>query len=485
MFVSPIKKVHQLVIKSFIGPFILTFFIALFILLMQFLFKYIDDLVGKGLEWYVVAELIFYASSTFVPMALPLAILLSSIMTFGNLGESYELVALKSSGMSLRRIMMPLIFFVFIVSVSAFFFSNYIMPLANLKMGALMWDVRNQKPSLALKEGIFYNGIEGYSIRVGKKDKDGQGLKDIMIYNHTAGNGNMNVLMADSGRMLKSDNDRFLVLELYNGVNYEESGTPGTINDRKQNMRIRFKQHEVKFDLSTFKMNRTNEDLFKNYHTMLNVKQLVYYEDSLESKQKKDQEYFGNNVLMYTMMKKDLRVDSTLKAEDIPLQSDIIRNFPKKNWPSIIGSSYGVIRNIRSYSENNASDQEQLNKQIRRHVIEFHRKFTLSIACIILFFIGAPLGAIIRKGGLGMPVVISIFFFIFFHILSITGEKMAREGVLPVWEGMWLASMILTPIGIFFTRKATADSALFDINTYLDFFKQIGKVFTRKKQVSP
>ncbi len=268
-------------------------------------------------------------------------------------------------------------------------------------------------------------------------------------------------------------------------MNYEESGTPGTINDRKQNMRIRFRQHEVKFDLSTFKMNRTNEDLFKNYHTMLNVKQLVYYEDSLESKQKKDQEYFGNNVLMYTMMKKDLRVDSTLKAEDIPLQSDIIRNFPKKNWPSIIASSYGVIRNIRSYAENNASDQEQLNKQIRRHVIEFHRKFTLSIACIILFFIGAPLGAIIRKGGLGMPVVISIFFFIFFHILSITGEKMAREGVLPVWEGMWLASMILTPIGIFFTRKATADSALFDINTYLDFFKQIGKVFTRKKQVSP
>jgi lipopolysaccharide export system permease protein len=475
MFASLFKKIDRLIITSFIGPFVVTFFIALFILLMQFLFKYIDDLVGKGLEWYVVTELMVYASSTLVPMALPLAVLLSSIMTFGNLGEQYELVALKSSGISLRRIMMPLIASVFILSIAAFFFSNIVMPFANLKMGALMWDVKNQKPTLALKEGVFYNGIEGYSIRVGKKDKDGQGLKNIMIYNHTGNNGNANVLVADSGRMLKSDNDRFLILELYNGVNYEESGTPGTLNDRKQLLRINFKQHEVKFDLSTFQLSRTDENLFKDHYTMLNIKQLRYYEDSLETKALKDKEYFRRNLLMYTVMKNNLEIDTLKTPKKMSINPDIIKNFPDEKKTAIFAKAFSTIRNIKSYSENFSADEAKVQKQIRRHIIEFHRKFTLSYACLILFFIGAPLGAIIRKGGLGMPVVISIFFFIFFHILTITGEKFAKEGSLPVWQGMWLASMILTPIGIFFTRKASADSALFDIDVYLNFLKRFRK----------
>ena len=291
----PIKKVHKLIIGSFIGPFILTFFIALFILLMQFLFKYIEDLVGKGLEWYVVLELIVYASSTLVPMALPLAILLSSIMTFGNLGEHYELVALKSAGISLRKIMMPLVYCVLLISIGAFYFSNVAMPYANLKMGALMWDVKNQKPTLALKEGVFFNGMDGFSIRVGKKEKDGQTLKDIVIYNHSNQSGNKNVMMADSGRMLKSENDRFLIIELFNGISYEESGTPNTINDRKQLLRVKFKQHEVKFDLSTFQMNRTDENLFKDHYTMLNINQLKYYEDSLTKKKASETSYYNQN----------------------------------------------------------------------------------------------------------------------------------------------------------------------------------------------
>lgn len=473
------KKVHKLIIGSFIGPFFLTFLIAIFILLMQFLFKYIDDLVGKGLEWYVVLELIMYASSTLVPMALPLAILLSSIMTFGNLGEHYELVALKSSGISLRRIMMPLINIVLLISIAAFFFSNIAMPFANLKMGALMWDVRNQKPSLAIKPGEFYSGIDGYSIRIGAKDEEGTYLKDIVIYNHTSNNGNMNVLMADSGKMLKSDNDRYLVIELYNGISYEESGVPGTINDRKQLTRVKFKQHEVKFDLSTFQLNRTDESLFKDHYTMLNLKQLSYYEDSLETRLARDKQFFRQNYAMYTSMDKHMKLDSSVKAKDVSLNPDLIKNFKPADRNLIIGRAFSTIRNISSYCETAKIEQESLSEKIRRHLIEYHRKFTLSFACMILFFIGAPLGAIIRKGGLGMPIVISIFFFIFFHILSITGEKMARQGVIPVWQGMWMASAILTPIAIFLTRKGSNDSVLFNAEVYTDFFK---KLFRKKSK---
>lgn len=453
----------------------MTFFIAIFILLMQFLFKYIDDLVGKGLEWYVVLELMLYASSTLVPMALPLAILLSSIMTFGNLGENYELVALKSSGISLRRIMMPLINIVLIISLAAFFFSNIVMPFANLKMGALMWDVRNQKPSLAIKPGEFYNGIDGYSIRIGSKDADGTVLKDIVIYNHTANNGNMNVLMSDSGKMLKSDNDRFLVLELYNGISYEESGTPGTINDRKTLTRVKFKQHEVKFDLSTFQLNRTDENLFKDHYTMLNLSQLTLYEDSLNMRLNRDKQFFRQNYVLYTAMNKQMKLDSLIKPEQKKLNPEIIQNFKKSERAIIFSRAFSTIRNISSFTETAKADQANLSEKIRRHEIEYHRKFTLSIACLILFFIGAPLGAIIRKGGLGMPIVISIFFFIFFHILSITGEKMARQGVIPVWQGMWMASAVLTPIAIFLTRKGSTDSVLFNADAYTSFFSRIFK----------
>ena len=476
----PIKKVHKLIIGSFIGPFVLTFFIALFILLMQFLFKYIEDLVGKGLEWYVVLELIVYASSTLVPMALPLAILLSSIMTFGNLGEHYELVALKSAGISLRKIMMPLVYCVLLISIGAFYFSNVAMPYANLKMGALMWDVKNQKPTLALKEGVFFNGMDGFSIRVGKKEKDGQTLKDIVIYNHSNQSGNKNVMMADSGRMLKSENDRFLIIELFNGISYEESGTPNTINDRKQLLRVKFKQHEVKFDLSTFQMNRTDENLFKDHYTMLNINQLKYYEDSLTKKKASETSYYNQNYRAYTFMDKKFAVDSSANASIKLIHSDIIANFPKASQPGILASAYATIRNVKSYSESTAVDQEKLAEKIRRHEIEYYRKFTLSIACLILFFIGAPLGAIIRKGGLGMPVIISIFFFIFFHILSITGEKFARKGVLDVWIGMWMASLVLLPIAIVLTRMATTDSAVFNLESYTNFFRKLTKRIAAK-----
>ena len=249
----------------------MTFLISLFILLMQFLWKYIDDLVGKGLEWYVIAELLMYASATLVPLALPLAILVSSIMTFGNLAENYELVAAKSAGISLQRIMRPLIIAAIMISAMAFYFSNNILPFTNLKMGSLLYDVRQQKPALYIKPGVFYNGIDGYSIRIGKKGADGQSLENIMIYDHTENKGNVKVIVAESGKMEMSDDEKFLLITLYNGESYEERNNRKRNLDTHPHIRTSFKSDLIQFDLSTFKLSRTNEELFKNNYQMLNI----------------------------------------------------------------------------------------------------------------------------------------------------------------------------------------------------------------------
>ena len=469
------KILDKYILKTFLVPFVATFLIVLFVLVMQVLWQTFENIAGKGISLVFIFKFLYYTTLIITPQALPIGVLLSSIMALGNLGENYEFAAAKSAGISLRKIMMPLVYCVLLISIGAFYFSNVAMPYANLKMGALMWDVKNQKPTLALKEGVFFNGMDGFSIRVGKKEKDGQTLKDIVIYNHSNQSGNKNVMMADSGRMLKSENDRFLIIELFNGISYEESGTPNTINDRKQLLRVKFKQHEVKFDLSTFQMNRTDENLFKDHYTMLNINQLKYYEDSLKKKKASETSYYNQNYRAYTFMDKKFAVDSSANASIKLIHSDIIANFPKASQPGILASAYATIRNVKSYSESTAVDQEKLAEKIRRHEIEYYRKFTLSIACLILFFIGAPLGAIIRKGGLGMPVIVSIFFFIFFHILSITGEKFARKGVLDVWVGMWMASLVLLPIAIVLTRMATTDSAVFNLESYTNFFRKLTK----------
>lgn len=450
---------------------------------MQFLFKYIDDLVGKGLEWYIIVELLLYASSSLVPMALPLAILLSSIMTFGNLGEHYELVALKSAGISLRRIMMPLIILVFFICIAAFYFANNVMPYANLKMYSLLYDVRQQKPGLVIKEGIFYNGIEGYSIRVGKKDADNQTLHDIMIYDHTNQKGNDNVLVAKHGKMYKSDDERFLIIQLFNGTNYKEMDSKEGMADRRQHLRVHFKEHEVKFDLSAFRLSRTDEGLFKDHQSMLSISQLNKSEDSLQQNIREQYVSFRRNV--YTFFEYFRDSADMKRYTPVPLlinnDKNILQQFSHSERLSSVSRAFNTARNIKGFVESAVLERDNLEKQIRRHQIEWHRKFTLAVACLILFFIGAPLGAIIRKGGLGMPVVISIFFFIFFHILSISGEKFTKEGVLPAAQGMWIASLILTPVGLFITRQAITDSALFDLETYSRFALRFFRRFKSRK----
>jgi len=467
------KTLHKFILKSYVGPFVMTFFIAMFVFFMMFIFKYIDDFVGKGLGAGVLSELFFYFSLTTIPMALPLAILLSSLMTFGNLGEHFELSALKSSGLSLQRIMLPLIITIVVLSISAFYFSNNILPKTNLKAGALLYDVRQSKPTLLFKEGVFNNSLEGFSIRVGKKDKDGKTLRDIMIYDHRAMQGNNIVLCAREGKMEETADKVFLVLKLKDGIGYKEMMDNPKEQRSHPLVRDKFEEKEIRFDMSEFKMTRTNEEVFKNNYQMMNLSQLKKNVDSLNIKMQKRKDDFGVQLRKSYYMRSTGYFSKIDTSKKVNLKTtDFLTGFSKAERMNIIETASNITRSAKAYAESVGNDDYLDYDNMLRFSIEWHRKFTLSIACIVLFFIGAPLGAIIRKGGLGMPMVISVIFFITFHILSITGEKLAKEGSIPVYEGMWMATIILLPIGIFLTYKATADSTLFDYTAYFDWFKR-------------
>lgn len=457
------KKIDSLILKTFIRPFFSTFSIVMFLLLMLFLFKYIDDLVGKGFEWYVVLELMFYASASQVSVALPLAVLLSAIMTFGSLGEQYELVALKSGGISLKRALAPLFILVAFISAGAFLFSNYILPVANLKMFSLLYDVRQQKPSFLIKEGIFYDGIEGYTIRV-DKNKEGK-LNGVMIYNHSGAIGNSNVLLADSGEMIKSEDGRFLTFKLRNGVRYEEkSGDAQSVyNPRRQFTRVKFEENETKFDLSGFKLNRTDESLFKSNFLMLNIKQLSTASDSLGNELKKRDSSYATYVKPYfRIFKPAFNINAHDTSKNALLATDKV----------IVNAAMNEMRNIKSYYESEKESRESFYHNLLRFMIEYHRRFTISVACLVFFIIGAPLGAIVRKGGLGMPVVISVSLFILNYIVSMTTEKYCRDATLPV-QGMWIATIIFVPAGLYLLHKAGNDSAIFSIDTYSQLWNKM------------
>lgn len=440
---------------------------------MLFLFKYIDDLIGKGFEWYVILELLMYASATNVAMALPLAILLSSIMTFGSLGENYELVAIKSAGISLQRAMMPLLVGVGMLSIAAFLFSDYMLPVANLKMGSLLYDVRNQKAAFLIKEGVFNNSIPGYSIRVKKKDPD-QTLHDVLIYERNTASGNINVLMAKEGQMFITDDNQLLVLKLKDGKRYEETpGSEGTYNPRQRHMRTHFKETEQRFDLSGFQLKRTDEDLFKSNYAMLNIRQLKFYRDSFAMKGDSNLRSTFSDL---TMLSKAYRSDtSKTKAKPVYFKKykDVLELIPSDSKFLAIQTAKEQVKSVQEVLNRKSLFMDDNEARMRGFMVELNRKFTLAISCLVLFFIGAPLGAIIRKGGLGLPVVMSVIFFLIYHIISTIGEKAAKEGSLTPFVGMWIAIFTLSPLGIFLTYKATVDSALFDLDFYKRWFKQL------------
>lgn len=473
------KTLHKLVLKSFIGPLVATFSILQFIFLMQYIWKYIDDLVGKGLEWIIIAEFLAYASTTLVPMTLPLAVLLSSIMTLGNLGENYELIALKSAGIPLSKILRPLGIATTIICILAFLFSNYVIPVSNLKTKTLYRDIMDKKMAVNIREGVFFDNIDGYSIKAAKKAPNKKDLEDVIIYMHNE-RGNQKVVRAKKGRMETSTNGMEMILTLSDGYSYEETAKNKRI--QKENMpfaRTEFEKQTLYFDISSFQLANTDESRYESDVRMMNLGQLNSISDSVIHD-------FEKSIATYK--------EKTLRAYQIPDSAVVskatvrfigttVDSMSHKNQVKIYKQATNIANNTKSRINSSLKTIEFKGKKLSKLNIEWHRKFTLAYACMVLFLIGAPLGAIIRKGGLGMPVIISVAFFLLFHILSISGEKMAKEGVIEAYQGMWLAGMVFTPIGLFLTYKATSDSTLFDIDTYFSPLKKLIQVFRKKKKM--
>lgn len=478
------RKLHLYIIKSFLGPFFMTFFIVVFVLLMQFLWKYVDDLVGKGLDFKVLGEMIFYASFGLLPYAFPLAMLLASIMTFGSLGENYELVAMKSSGISLFRIMRPLFVIAVIVMGTAFYFSNYILPHTNLRFTTLLWSVKQQRPELVLQEGVFTNEMDGYSIRIGEKDNKTNMLYDLLIYDHTGNKTNESVTVADSGFLRITEDKKFMVLNLYNGVNYsEENPREKRERDRYPFRRDQFEEQTIRVKVRGFEFNRRDEKIFTNSYRMLDIKQLRFMEDSLYTDYKNRLRDFIMQINVNTTLTPrifNLTAPDSLKR-DITESADSTFNFDsffnkQDKWvkaeitQSALGTARGNVQTLNMFDDQLYNRKKTVNK----YTMEKHKKFTLSLAVLIFFFIGAPLGAIIRKGGLGMPVVVSILLFIAYYIVSMTGEKSAREDVWSMISGMWFSTFVFLPMGVWLTYKAANDAALMSAETYSKLLSKLG-----------
>ncbi|MBK0402862.1 LptF/LptG family permease [Adhaeribacter sp. BT258] len=457
------KKLDKLILSSFFGPFFLTLAIAEFILLTQYMLKYLDDLVGKDLGFAVIVELLMYFSMNMLPVALPLAVLLSSLMTFGNLGEHMELTAIKTSGISLVRTLLPIFVFTIFISGFAFFFNNNIVPKANLKAYSLLWDIRQKKPSLDLREGSFYNGIPGYSIKVGKKYGDGQTLGDVIIYDHTQGRGNTAVILADSGIMTTKFDDKYLSIELFKGKTFVEEANENLRDDGTPFVRQSFKENRIMFNLSSFNLDRTREELFAENKMMKNIGQLKYVTDSLQRQNVRESKLVSTNITPYYTYFRSTQ--PVVGDKPLPADAKIEKEIPEVNQ-AILQTATNKARNLRSFTQSFVERLQNTKRETNNFEIEIYRKYTQSAACLIMFLIGAPLGAIIKKGGLGVPVLISILFFITFYVLSILGEKWGREGLLPVGQGMWMANLILLPIGLFFLYQARNDSALLEVDMY-------------------
>lgn len=469
-----IKKLDKLILKSFIGPFIITFFIAFFVLMMQGLWKYLDDLVGKGLDFITIGKFLWYVSASMLTLAMPIAILISSIMTFGNLGESFELVAIKSSGISLLRFMRPLIWVAVLFCGITFTFANYVIPYANLKFVTLYNDIYFKKPAFDLKEGVFFTHIPNYAIKAGKKDPDGKTIHNVLIYEQTNPLQN-NCIIAETGVMKMSGDKKYLEFNLQNGYRYQENGN--STDTSTEFIRLGFSSFKKLFDLSALQKQNTNDSIYRNNFKMLSAGQinrsmdsLYKMNDSLSSKMNRTLTI----LLPYTEVQ-----DSNWKK--IPVYQTKITKFdsliPDSARFRVNDAAINIATNLKNTVESTGIEMESRNTEIRYHQIEWHRKFSLSMACFVLFFIGAPLGSIIRKGGLGMPLVVAIIFFLLFHLLNMFGEKFVKESMLPPYIGMWLAVLVLTPVGIFLTYKAMHDSQLLSKEFYNRIFKIIQRFF--------
>lgn len=491
-------------LQTFLPLFIMTFGICLFIVLMQFLWRYIDDMVGKGLEIPVLGEMFFYAALFLLPMALPLAILLASLMTFGNLGERLELLAMKSAGVSLIHIMRPLMIMIGVISIGAFFFQNNAMPVVQVKLYSLLYSMRQKSPELDIPEGVFYGEITNYNVYVKEKNNKTGLLKDLMIYDYSGGFNNLRIIKADSGRLKTSADKLFLVLSLFNGESFEnlknETGSAGT-KDAVPYRRENFTSKEILIEFDA-NFTRTDESFMQNQYMGKKLNDLQQSIDSMTVRLDSIKDLNAKSVYEMSYRRtfsKPKREESDQAGTNHQInkpdsltnkqnEPPIIINFdslyqaqPPSSKAALLVRAKSNIESVKADYYFKAATTGDEAYKVRRHLTEWHKKFTLSFACMVFFFIGAPLGAIIRKGGLGMPVVISVILFIFYYIVDNIGFKMARDGVWEAWEGMWLSSAILAPLGIFLTYKAVNDSVILNADTYLNALKNlIGKRSGRK-----
>lgn len=463
-------------LKNFLALFFATFFICSFILIMQFLWMRIGEIVGKGVPFLSILEFFFYSWLSLVPLALPLAILLASLMSFGNMGERFELLAMKSAGISLFRIMRSLTIFIGLICVGAFVFSNKVIPFAQTRMWALLFSIREKSPELSIPVGEFYSGINNMKFYVRDKDRKTGAMIDIMVYDFSHGFDNANVTTADTIYVKATEDNMNLRLIFINGETFENMSdnnnlSAGSIPYRRET----FKRREVLIDFDS-NFNVMSDEFLESQHVAKDLSRLTRDIDSIGNVQDSLRKRYENRLI--TEKFKSLQMES---AENVVFNADSL--FLNLEFPMMHRSAINMdnsIKMIESDVEYNCAVIIDADDYYLRHAIEWHRKFTLSFACLIFFFIGAPLGAIIRKGGLGMPVVISVLMFIVYYIIDTTGIKMAQEFVLPVFVGLWISSAVLLPVGIFLTYKAAKDSTLFNAESYKLFFKKLKMVFMSK-----
>ena len=483
------KRLDRFLLKAFLGPFIMTFFITLFILVLQFLWLYIDDLVGKGLSLAVILEFLFWGACTILPLSLPLATLLASIMTLGNLGENNELLAMKAAGVSLQRILYPLIYVAFAISVAAFFVSNNLIPVAYNKIYTLQYDISKTKDEIKIPTGSFYNGIDGYSLRVSERNKQTQMLYDVMIYDHTKSKGNVSIAVADSGEIQMTEDMKALQLTLYHGVSYEEENKVAHRDTSYKLSEIMFDRQVVVIPLENYAFQKSEEDRYGNDYMTKNLKALRHDSDSIT--ELADKVLASHRSLVHTSISlryggqqdtansRFKRLRNVFPADTITIAlADI--DIEKRAVDEAVKQISSAISTLDNYSRE--SDQHLFF--LRRINVEALRKFTLSLACFIFFFIGAPLGAIIRKGGLGTPVIVSAIFFVLYWVVDISGKKLARDGVTSPFIGAFISTFVLLPIGVFLTWQATKDTGAFSFKNIMNSVKQFFQKFFGKKGVA-
>ena len=471
-----IKKIDIFVFKAYSLLFVGTFFICLFIFMMQFMWRYVDELIGKGLTLDVLAHFFYYAGLTLIPMSLPLAILLASLITFGNLGERFELLSMKAAGIPLIRILQPIIIFNILLCIGSFYFQNVTGPEAQKKFYTLIYSMKQKSPELEIPEGIFYSEIPGYNIFVEKKGKENGMLYGVMIYSTTDGYEDAQIVLADSAELKTTADEKHLMLTMYAGERFRNMQAQGNMMARANvpYMRETFIQETdlIPFDNN---FNMMDANVFSGSAQTKNLREIETGLDSLAHKS----DSIGRSLFAY-LQNTTYRRKVNIASQDSAKIARQTLNFDTLYSQLTVSQQQSILRNAMQKSTVATNEYEfrgliskDIDQSTRTHWVEWHKKFTLSLACLFFFFIGAPLGAIIRKGGLGVPVVISVTIFIFYYIINVSGEKMAKSGEWVPWFGEWLSSMVLCPIGIFLTYKANKDSAVFNIEAYINVIRKI------------